>query len=119
MSSTNDQYGRPVWQGDSVTIQGKIIDIVEDPNYLNCTVQLDQQLPPSGAQVKVDLNTQQLVKQGPEQPPYFHALPMTLSRLEAIKSARHAAILRIFLEIGQIKLMMQMLAAYQQQTQQN
>lgn len=119
MSSTNDQYGRPVWEGDTVIIQGKVIDLVEDPNYINCTVQLDQQLPPSGAQLRVDLNTQQLVKQGPEQPPYFHALPMTPSRLEAIKSARHAAILRIFLDIGQIKQMMQMLTAYQQQMQQN
>lgn len=114
----HDQNGSPVWQGDTVIIKGHVIDVIEDPNYLNCTVQLDQQLPPSGAQMKIDLNTQQVVKQGPADPPYYRQLPMTPSRLEAIKSARHASVLRIFLDIGQIKQMMQIMTAYQQQEQQ-
>ena len=109
--------GSPVWKGDTVIIKGKVIDIAEDPNYLNCTVQLDQQLPPSGAQMKIDLNTQQVVKQGPGQPPFLRPWPMTPSRLEAIRSARHASILRIFLDIGQLKQMMRLLTAYQQKMQ--
>lgn len=117
ISELKDQYGHPVWQGDTVTIKGKVIDILEDPNYINCTVKLDQQLPPSGAEIQINLNTLQVVKQGSEQPPYFRALPMTPSRLEAIKSARHAAVLRIFLDIGQCKQMMRMLAAYQNMQQ--
>lgn len=48
--------------GDTVTIKGKLTAVSENPNYLNCTVQLDQQLPPSGSEMTIQLNTQQLVK---------------------------------------------------------
>lgn len=48
--------------GDAVTIKGKLTAVSENPNYLNCSVLLDQQLPPSGSEMTINLNTQQLVK---------------------------------------------------------
>lgn len=105
-----DQYGRQIWQGDTVVLKGSIVDLLEgQQNYINCTVLLDQQLPPSGTQVYVDLNSQQLIKQGPGQPPYYRPLPVTYSRLEAERSSRRACMLRIYMDLGEVKQMIKML----------
>jgi hypothetical protein len=58
----NDQFGRPLVAGDTVTIQGQVVKVLDDPNYINCTVQLAQLMPPAGTQVNVQLNTAQVVK---------------------------------------------------------
>lgn len=108
-----DQYGRPVFLGDTVTLKGQITDIIENPNYINCTVRLDQPMPPSGAPFSLFLNTAQLVKDGPADPPDVWPIPMTPSRLEAIHTERQAAILAIYLNLGEIKLMAERLAALQ------
>lgn len=59
----NDQYGRPVKVGDSVIIRGTVETVDENPNYINCTVKLDEPMPPSGAEVKVQLNSAQVEDQ--------------------------------------------------------
>ena len=58
----NDQYGRPISVGDTVTIKGEVIKVLDDPNFLNCTVKLAALLPPSGTETTVQLNTAQLEK---------------------------------------------------------
>ena len=60
----HDQYGRPVAVGDTVVIKGEVIHVLDDPNFINCTVKLAQQMPPSGAETTVQCNTAQLEKQG-------------------------------------------------------
>lgn len=60
----NDQFGRPVSVGDTVTIKGEVVKVLEDPNYINCTVKLAQQMPPAGTETTVQLNTAQLEKAG-------------------------------------------------------
>lgn len=66
----NDQFGKPVHVGDPVIIKGVVESVEENPNYINCTVLLDEQMPPSGAEVRVQLNTAQLDDQatGPASP---------------------------------------------------
>lgn len=56
----NDQFGKPVHVGDPVIIKGVVESVEESPNYVNCTVLLDERMPPSGAEVRVQLNTAQL-----------------------------------------------------------
>ena len=55
----NDQFGREVGGGDEVSMKGTIVGVNDfSPFYLNCWVELDGEMPPSGAKVKVGLNTQ-------------------------------------------------------------
>ena len=56
----NDQFGRPVSVGDTVTLKGEVVKVLDDPNYLNCTVKLAAPMPPSGAQTNLQVNTTQL-----------------------------------------------------------
>lgn len=56
----NDQFGRAVNVGDAVVIKGSVTHVLDNPNYLNCTVQLAQQLPPAGSETQIQLNTAQL-----------------------------------------------------------
>jgi len=60
----NDQYGRPIAVGDTVVIKGEVVKVLDDPNFVNCTVRLSQQMPPSGTEINVQLNTAQVEKQG-------------------------------------------------------
>jgi len=60
----NDQFGRPISVGDTVIIKGEVTKVLDDPNFVNCTVTLSKQMPPSGTEVNVQLNTAQLEKQG-------------------------------------------------------
>jgi len=50
--------------GDTVIIKGEVVKVLDDPGYINCTVKLTQQMPPSGAETMVQCNTAQLEKQG-------------------------------------------------------
>lgn len=55
----NDQFGREVGPGDQVSLKGTVVGVNDlSPYYLNCWVQLDQPMPPSGAQIHVGVNTQ-------------------------------------------------------------
>jgi hypothetical protein len=65
----NDQYGRPVAVGDTVTIKGSLVHVSPDPNFLNCTVKLAVLLPPSGTETTLQLNTAQLEKASGGTPP--------------------------------------------------
>jgi hypothetical protein len=70
----HDQYGRPLAVGDAVTVKGSLVSITDEPNYINCEVKLDQPMPPSGAEVKIQINTKQVVKDVPASPePSAHA----------------------------------------------
>jgi len=113
-----DQFGRSIAVGDQVTITGSLIDLIEDPNYINCTVQLDQQMPPSGAQVRIDLNTQQLVLKGQSQTEQQPRTPPP-SRLAAQQQARQATTLQIRLKLSELKMLVQKLAQSSQQQQQD
>lgn len=105
-----DQYGRPVWRGDTVTLTGTVIDSIPyQPEWVNCTVLLDQGMPPAGTQVKVNLNSQQVVKQGPGELPYYRPLPVTYSRLEAEESARQAILREIYSDLANVKRMVELL----------
>lgn len=61
----NDKFGRPIKVGDEVVIKGTVETVTEDPNYINCTVKLDEPMPPSGAEVRVQVNTAQLEDETP------------------------------------------------------
>lgn len=65
----NDQFGRPVKVGDPVTLKGKVTKVTEEPNYINCTVQLDIPMPPAGTEVSINLNTAQLEDDAPAASP--------------------------------------------------
>lgn len=65
----NDQFGNPVAVGDTVTVAGVLTVVDENPTYLNCTVLLDQPLPPTMSETNIRLNTQQVVKQPPSAEP--------------------------------------------------
>lgn len=41
-------------------IKGAVIHVADDPNFLNCTVQLAQHMPPGGSETEIRLNTVQL-----------------------------------------------------------
>lgn len=60
----NDQFGRPVSVGDTVTLVGEVTKILEDPGYINCTVKLQHPMPPSGSETNILVNTVQLEKKG-------------------------------------------------------
>jgi hypothetical protein len=60
----NDQFGRPISVGDTVIIKGEVTKVLDDPNFINCTVKLAQQMPPAGTEVNLQLNTAQLEKEG-------------------------------------------------------
>lgn len=60
----NDQFGRPVAVGDTVTLVGEVTKVLEDPNFVNCTVKLQKPMPPSGTETNLQLNTVQLEKKG-------------------------------------------------------
>lgn len=47
-----------------MTIKGEITKLIEDPNFVNCTVKLAQPMPPSGAETTFQLNTAQVEKSG-------------------------------------------------------
>lgn len=57
----NDQYGREIHVGDPVSIQGKVESLTGDPNGANCTVRLNELMPPSGAETRIVVNTAQIV----------------------------------------------------------
>lgn len=117
----NDQYGRKILLGDSVTIQGTVTDLLENPNGINCTVELQQQMPPTGAQTKLDLNTQQLVKASEsESPTPLQSTPQLLrqeqiSRLARQEQARYATIGQIQGSLSQVRQSLEKLMAEQQQ----
>lgn len=104
----NDQYGRPVSVGDTVSLKGSVVDLLDDPNYINCTVLLSQQMPPSGMQLRIDLNTQQVVKEGPSEPPPMRQ-PPPFSRLTGQREAREALMAQIRLDLAHLKRMIQQL----------
>lgn len=60
----HDQFGRDISVGDTVVMKGEVVKVLDDPNYLNCTVRLAQQMPPTGADTTLQLNTAQLEKTG-------------------------------------------------------
>jgi hypothetical protein len=60
----NDQFGRSISVGDTVIIKGEVTKVLEDPNFVNCTVKLAQQMPPAGTETNLQLNTAQLEKTG-------------------------------------------------------
>ena len=60
----HDQFGRDISVGDTVTIKGEVVKVLDDPNYLNCTVKLAKQMPPTGTDTTLQLNTAQLEKSG-------------------------------------------------------
>lgn len=64
-----DKHGSLVKVGDVVTFEGTVESIVDDPNYVNCTVLLTETMPPSGAQVRVKCNTAQLTDTMPQAEP--------------------------------------------------
>lgn len=80
----NDQFGREVGVGDQVSLKGTVVGVNDlSPYYLNCWVELDGQMPPSGAQIRVGLNTQMV---------------------EMTKSAQtQRRVLRITQQIGELK----------------
>ena len=47
-----------------MTMKGQVTKVIDDPGYINCTVQLAQPMPPSGTQVNVQVNSVQVEKQG-------------------------------------------------------
>jgi len=59
----NDQFGRPVKVGDKVIIKAEVLKVSDDPNFLNCTVKLAQQMPPGGTETQMQLNTAQMENQ--------------------------------------------------------
>lgn len=64
----NDLYGRPIAVGDTVTLKGEVVKVLDDPGYINCTVKLAHPMPPSGAEVSVQCNSAQVEKQGGGEP---------------------------------------------------
>jgi hypothetical protein len=56
----NDSFGRPVSVGDTVVIKGEVTKVLDNPNYINCTVKLAKPMPPSGAEMNIELNTAQV-----------------------------------------------------------
>lgn len=56
----NDANGNPVAVGDAVLIPGTVTSVTADFYYVNCTVELQFPLPPTGARIFQSLNTQQL-----------------------------------------------------------
>jgi hypothetical protein len=55
-----DQFGRPIHEGDAVIIKGTVASLTDDPNFLNCTVKLNEPQPPGNRETKLQLNTAQL-----------------------------------------------------------
>ena len=87
-----DQFGREVGVGDKVQLKGTVVGVNDfSPDYLNCWVELDEPMPPSGAQLRIGLNTQQV--------------EMTKSALTQRR------ILEINQQIGQVKQLVQQLFA--------
>ena len=41
-------------------LKGAFVWVGESPDFVNCYVQLDETMPPSGARVQISLNTQQV-----------------------------------------------------------
>lgn len=64
----NDANGKPLEVGDRVTIPATVTTVKDDLNYVNCTVELEHPLPPTGAKISQSLNSQQLEKVGDEKP---------------------------------------------------
>jgi hypothetical protein len=85
-----DQYGREVGVGDQVQLKGTVVGVNDlSPYYLNCWVELEQEMPPSGVKMRIGLNTQQV---------------------EMTKSAQtQRRILRINEQVGQLKQLVQQL----------
>jgi len=61
--------------GDKVLIKDSLVAVEDNPNYLNCTVKLEQAMPPSGAETQLKLNTVQLEKAGPPKAQPLEAAP--------------------------------------------
>ncbi len=99
----NDSLGNELSRGDTVTLTGRVLDVTEDPNFLNCTVQLAKPMPPTGAQIKINLNTAMLTREGEGKPPYIPPLPAYVERIEGIRSAESATITRILMAQGQMR----------------
>lgn len=105
----NDQFGRRIFRGDTVTLSGRVIDLVEDPNYVNCTVLLDQQMPPGGMQIRLDLNTVQVTKTNPGLVPEPVPQVAINSRLALERSSRQAGLVAIAQDLSHVRLMLQRL----------
>ena len=64
-----DQNGEPLAVGDRVTIPATIKSVTEDPNFVNCTVELEYRLPPTNSVTTESLNSRQVEKfMGPPTP---------------------------------------------------
>jgi len=61
----NDQSGRAVNVGDVVSLKGTVQTITDDPNYINCTVLVEQLMPPTGIPTTLQLNTTQVALEKP------------------------------------------------------
>jgi|SRR6516225_8238476 hypothetical protein len=59
----NDQNGNPLKVGDTVLVKGTVETLVEDPNYINCTVKCTELMPPTGAPITLQLNTSMVQKE--------------------------------------------------------
>jgi hypothetical protein len=108
----HDQFGRNIFRGDTVVLTGRVIDLIDDPNYINCTVLLDREMPPSGMQIRLDLNTVQVTKAGAGEglqplPRLFQAN----SRLAMERGARRAALQAIGTTLTHVRQMLQRLVA--------
>lgn len=108
----HDQFGRRIFRGDTVTLTGRVIDLIDDPNYVNCTVLVDRDMPPSGVQIRLDLNTAQVTKVGPGQamePPT--RLWNLNSRLARERDAKRAAIAAIGQDLSRVRQQLQRLVS--------
>lgn len=118
-STLRDQYGRTIARGDTVAFTGRVVDLYNDPDYVNCTVLLDQHMPPSGMQLRLDCNTMQLVKTTPgQQPTPPTRLRQWDSRIAAEHSAKRAALAAIGQSLVHVRQMMQRLMQIDQQLRQ-
>ena len=61
-----DRYGRKVYEGERVMIPGRIVKLIDEREYVNCVVLLDERMYPSDAWTHVDVNSMQTVKTDPD-----------------------------------------------------
>ena len=61
-----DRYGRKVYEGERVMIPGRIVRLIDEREYVNCIVLLDERMYPSDAWTHVDVNSMQTVKTDPD-----------------------------------------------------
>lgn len=80
----NDQFGREVAVGTNVYLTGTVTSLTGGNDFINCTVTLDNTMPPSGAETELSVNTAQLVLLDPGQ------VAPSSEQAEAVKKAEKA-----------------------------